>query len=725
MVMRCNVQIKQIKVQNFGKLENVTLDFKEGINQIVENNGYGKTTIMAFIKAMFYGFSSSLRSKDINANERLRYMPWNKKVFGGNLTFEHEGKEYKIERVFGNRASQDEVKVYELATLKMLDVENVGMYFFGIDEQSFERCIFIGNDIFSSSASAMLIGKLHGNANSDDAMLSNYENAIKKLENKRSIYIKSGNKGLVNEKQREVLDLQLKKEECERNIQFLEMYNNQIAQNKELLEQVKQNKLAVEKDIMLANKQEQYAINRKHMNNLLQSKREKQIALDNLLNNFNGNIPSEECLQQCNEKVAMYQALKVNKINLQSKIDAIKQCVKVDSFDKDINDIENTFKTSSCQNSKKEKSFIFGIFGVSFIILSVFLFIFTSQLFVGIGLLTLGLISCGVYVFKLFYNKKIKGDKNCNIQLIGENSHFKDFVFSEDKDIALEQIKNLKEERLSYQMLKLEKNALIEQIKQLQIEIDDMFYFVTINGDDYLNALEQTKTILIKIENLKTTLEEIDAQYKNFERVENVDFDKQLNLSNLKMQQARLASEEETLLKELLELTHKKTQVEEKIDELFEIDVMLDEAKNNLNQAQEECDIILNTISLLKEAKLSLGSRYTMPLQQKVNEYVLKWAELKKFAPIRLKDDLTLTYEQDGEIRDEKTLSLGLRTVFCMLCRFALAEIIFQKNCIIYIDDSFAYLDEQNFQMIKEILLNLSSRFQIFYVTCTNDRMLV
>ena len=48
------MQIVSANIINFGKLSDAKFDFTLGVNQIFENNGYGKTTLMAFIKAIPY-----------------------------------------------------------------------------------------------------------------------------------------------------------------------------------------------------------------------------------------------------------------------------------------------------------------------------------------------------------------------------------------------------------------------------------------------------------------------------------------------------------------------------------------------------------------------------------------------------------------------------------------------------------------------------------------------
>ena len=40
-------------IENFGKLSQFKLDFTEGLNVILRDNGFGKTTFAAFLQAMF------------------------------------------------------------------------------------------------------------------------------------------------------------------------------------------------------------------------------------------------------------------------------------------------------------------------------------------------------------------------------------------------------------------------------------------------------------------------------------------------------------------------------------------------------------------------------------------------------------------------------------------------------------------------------------------------
>ena len=53
------MKILDLHVRDFGKLHDFTLIPEPGMNLIVGENEYGKSTLLAFIRAMFYGFPKS------------------------------------------------------------------------------------------------------------------------------------------------------------------------------------------------------------------------------------------------------------------------------------------------------------------------------------------------------------------------------------------------------------------------------------------------------------------------------------------------------------------------------------------------------------------------------------------------------------------------------------------------------------------------------------------
>ena len=104
-------------IDNFGKLSEKEYTFSEGLNTVRADNGEGKSTLAAFIKAMLFGFTDT-KSQKLEENERRKFEPWSGGRFGGSLEFESGGKAYRIERVFSKKASFVNIIVaYLLITL--------------------------------------------------------------------------------------------------------------------------------------------------------------------------------------------------------------------------------------------------------------------------------------------------------------------------------------------------------------------------------------------------------------------------------------------------------------------------------------------------------------------------------------------------------------------------------------------------------------------------------
>ncbi len=199
------MKLLDLHIQNFGKLSDFTLKFKDGINTVEEDNGYGKTTLSVFIKSMFYGLDDT-KSQKLDKNSRKRYMPWQGGTFGGSLSFETEGREYRIERTFAERASEDTFRLYELKTGKESTdfTSDIGEELFLIDADGFERTIFLSEANLSGKNENKTVSAKLSDLVGYDGDLSDMDKAIKLLEKKRKIYHRKGGSGEIGDIKREI-----------------------------------------------------------------------------------------------------------------------------------------------------------------------------------------------------------------------------------------------------------------------------------------------------------------------------------------------------------------------------------------------------------------------------------------------------------------------------------------------------------------------------------------
>ena len=110
------MRLISLHVESFGRLSDYTLNMEPGLNVILRENGWGKSTLAAFIRVMFYSFTGEGKRRDAE-NERRRYRPWKQSgVYGGQLVFEQKGRRYRIERTFGQKDREDTFRLYETNT---------------------------------------------------------------------------------------------------------------------------------------------------------------------------------------------------------------------------------------------------------------------------------------------------------------------------------------------------------------------------------------------------------------------------------------------------------------------------------------------------------------------------------------------------------------------------------------------------------------------------------
>ena len=93
------MKIKNLKINGFGKLKDKEINLSNGINIIYGKNESGKSTLLKYITAMFYGLSKNKNGGTIPEVEK--YEPWNNEEFSGKISYELDNKKtFEIYRDF-------------------------------------------------------------------------------------------------------------------------------------------------------------------------------------------------------------------------------------------------------------------------------------------------------------------------------------------------------------------------------------------------------------------------------------------------------------------------------------------------------------------------------------------------------------------------------------------------------------------------------------------------
>lgn len=152
--------ITGLEIQNFGKLYNQKIDFKDGINIIYGENETGKSTIHTFVRAMLFGIDRQ-RGRASKNNIYTLYEPWENPVcYEGRLWLEIDGESYQIHRRF--QKNQKACTIVNENTGEDLTQQQLLELLGGITENGFQNTVSIGQ--LRTAPDQGLIGQLQNTA---------------------------------------------------------------------------------------------------------------------------------------------------------------------------------------------------------------------------------------------------------------------------------------------------------------------------------------------------------------------------------------------------------------------------------------------------------------------------------------------------------------------------------------------------------------------------------
>lgn len=191
------MKILSVNVVSFGKLSNVNLTFNNSVNVVQNVNGFGKTTLANFIRAMFYGLNYNYsKVGEDRVNDVARFRPWNStERFGGSITIESDGRNYRIERFFGTTSRQETLSVIDLGSGSLLNVTNVGEHFLGLTAESYDRSTYVPQEFVEISSNENINTRLSNALQNNGAA---FEQVMGRLrEYKKSFKFERGNGGKI------------------------------------------------------------------------------------------------------------------------------------------------------------------------------------------------------------------------------------------------------------------------------------------------------------------------------------------------------------------------------------------------------------------------------------------------------------------------------------------------------------------------------------------------
>ncbi len=137
------MEIMELNIKHFGKFLEHKVNFQSGVNIIYGGNETGKSTIHAFIRAMFFGIERG-RGKVGKKDEYQLRQPWeNSTYFEGSMRLRCKGQIFRIERNF-YKNEKDVRLICESSGQELpAEREELQQLLGGMNEAAFSNTIFI------------------------------------------------------------------------------------------------------------------------------------------------------------------------------------------------------------------------------------------------------------------------------------------------------------------------------------------------------------------------------------------------------------------------------------------------------------------------------------------------------------------------------------------------------------------------------------------------------
>ena len=655
-------------VENFGCLSNFHYDFSDGVNSICADNGFGKSTLAAFIRIMFYGFENQGK-KDALVNERTKYKPWQGGVYGGKITFKTGGKSYIMAKTFGNKEAEDVFQLRDAVTnMEMTDFNvNPGEELFKLDSQSFLRTVFISQNDCDYSLTDGINAKLSNLVeNMDD--VNNYEKVDKLLKDLLNSMTPKRSTGSLYKTKSRIVELT----EAVRRLPVIE---KSIEEHEILLKEAQAKEIALDEEL---SKCQEKAIK---INGDLSASKERALL-------YSLTETEENEYKRLN---ALYGKKIPKDIEIQEWKTYLEEEKKLADDKNTLALMEENFELIKAQSSSDKLSNVWAAISAVSGIAAIVLFFIRME--AGIVAAVTALLFFAI-----------------------------SFISKKRSKMPIEEPKELIELRESVATLS-EKLAQMEQREYDGTSFTGILGFIDAYTDKGFS--KDKNSALIEIENALKQYALLDAKKKEFleKTADNKEaaFSSELNEINAKI--ISLKAENKAISNAINRYNGTIKELKDTYDELAASENELKELSEQFEEESEKFRLLTVTKELLSEAKISFGNKYMNPIKEGFDKYYgLLVNNQESEHVIDANGDISV--EKNGILHDRRFMSTGLKDLIGICMRMALVDAMYKdEKPFIVMDDPFVNLDEDKIEGGLKLLEDISKEYQVIYFTCHNSRM--
>lgn len=757
------MRLKNCHIENFGKLKNFDYNFSDGLNIINKENGFGKTTFATFIKAMFYGLPSTTK-RNLDENERKKYMPWQGANFGGNIVFEVDGRTYKIQRFFGKNNSEDTFELYDTKTGKQSTdfSQNIGEELFGLDCDAFERSAFSSQKILGSNVNESISNKFRNTIQGVSEEF-NFEKAIEILNNKRVRLYNNKNSGEIQSLEAEIEKIEQDIRDIGSSSVKIDILSQSIEEDDLQIQKLQKNIDLVKTQIKQYSVVQQNIANKEMLNVLngqIKSLQEQGKNANLLLNGVNIDEKSVDLQILNNQNTENKETILKTKLEIsyvEEKNIELSEYFKngvptedeIVVAEKNAQLVEKKYLSDTNQNGIKNGSKkYFSLFNACLLVLAIVGVVLgacmaNNSLVLAIVLIGLGVICFLGFAFLYFKNminnkfeqNRTKIDES-NLESFEEakeqlKSFIEKYENSDNFRTALSKIVEKKDEffEVKKQVAKKEQEVmqLKEQIGQEKMQMRmflNQFVFETgsLKAEDKLLLVKQAINQKVKIqEELVKKQNELENFKKDKNILENVEL-KGEDIVQLQKKESDLQRDIDKLKEDRSMLVSSISAIQNELSGLNDLEIEKENREQKLKKLKTELMAVKNAKKYLEQANESLTSKFLQPMKSGLKKY-LKLITGVEFENLHLDTDFNVSFDEYGKIRELDFYSKGYKNIVDICLRLALIDALFDKQKpFVILDDPFINFDEKKVQNTKIFLNELAKEYQIIYFTCHSSR---
>ncbi len=725
------MKITSISIDSFGKLKEFQISLNDGINVVFGKNEQGKSTLMNFIRMMFYGSASG--GSDIAKYPRKKYAPWDGSVMSGAIEFSCAGNDYRLEKVFSNSVRTDKTKLFNKTrgeNISFSDSREIGRMFFGMGEESFVRSLYIGQagtliDTTGTGSSEIIsrLQNLVSSGNEDQSYTDIHNRLTKAYEAYRS---RSGRIGIIDRKKAELAGLgdQVSlAEQTEREKESI------LAKYRDLLEKKADSEGSIaklEKERMQIS-DKLYAIELKSLMKLQDEKNKLLAEHDEILNSLTAE-GKEADLPFIEETAGILNGISVNE-SIAAELSR-----QLDDSRKKLDDLRVAaehakIRAAKLMIAKKKKKVSAGFFILATIILTGSLLAGVSAdplFFSGIAFAAV----CGIIaVIFLLSGKKIASDaytrhKSADAVILDDRILNTENEIRE-RETKLEDIRQ-KQKESSEQIFVKRKAffdgcdikgvfARIEELRTAAYRLKSVKTQIESRSADILNALEGRS--ITEIENEFSTIED-----KNILPGE----DKSSVRNSLNRNEAELTALRRVhndLEADIIKLRTEMEQSYKNKTELSELDEKIRRVKAEIEYHSSEAAAIELAREVLKDSFEEMQRSFSPIVNEKTTE-IMSRITCGKYSDLSVSKELDVSLRETGGNRviDWKYLSSGTSDQLYFALRLAVAEFFSEKSggLPLFFDDPFMQYDDERTAGVSDFIREYvkEKNNQILLFTC-------